>query len=67
MREQVSTFGLNRSARRDQTPAERAKVKARHLANQNALANWNRAMANDPSGKGIPHPERMGGYKRGGA
>jgi hypothetical protein len=57
--------GLNYNTRRNYTSAERAKIKSRHEANKAALAQWNRDVANDPSGKYREKPARLGGYRRG--
>ena len=59
------THGLNYNTRREYDAADKAKIKARHKANKEGLAQWSRDMASDPSGKYRPKPDRLGGYRRG--
>ena len=57
--------GLNYNTRREYDATDKARIRARHKANKDGLAQWSRDMANDPSGKYRPKPERLGGYRRG--
>ena len=61
----VAEHGLNYTTRRNYDSAQRAKIKSRHEANKAGLAQWNKDMANDPSGRYREKPARLGGYRSG--